>query len=124
MKKYLIDTNIFIEHFRGNKAATEFLASDNNLIVSYITMGELLQGARNKQEIEVINKVLHTYEHNLGSSKISSLALALISKYQPKYGLQLMDALIAATALVMNATLVTLNTKDFQFIDDLENKTL
>jgi len=40
-------------------------------------------------------------------------------KYTKSHGLAVPDALIAATAIVNNVKLYTLNVKDFKFIDEL-----
>jgi hypothetical protein len=124
MKKYLIDTNIFIEHLKNNEKASKFLLENENCIVSYITAGELLQGARNKDENIKLSSILGNFELNLGSKRISKLAFDLLVQYQPKYGLQLLDSVIAATTITVDATLVTLNVKDFRFIDGLLVETL
>jgi predicted nucleic acid-binding protein len=43
-----------------------------------------------------------------------------MESYSLSHNLSLPDALIAATALVHNLELYTLNTKDFQFISNLK----
>ncbi|HBB95788.1 MAG TPA: hypothetical protein DC054_10390 [Blastocatellia bacterium] len=44
----------------------------------------------------------------------------LIRAYSNTHGLLLADALIAATCLDLNLTLVTYNVNDFHFIEDLK----
>ena len=48
--------------------------------------------------------------------KISGRAIELIDRYSNSHGLLLADALIAATALENDLTIVTYNLDDFKFI--------
>ena len=52
--------------------------------------------------------------------KISRLAVDLVKQYCLSHKLKLPDAQIAATALLYNAELFTLNRKDFVFIPNLK----
>jgi len=52
----LVDTNILIEIYRNNRtiiAAVEAIGQ-NNIAVSSITFAELLYGARNKKELQLM----------------------------------------------------------------------
>jgi hypothetical protein len=44
----------------------------------------------------------------------------MIESYSKSHGLQIPDAIIAATALSLEAKLFTLNLKDFRYIDGLK----
>ena len=50
---------------------------------------------------------------------ISELAVSMIESYSKSHGLQIPDAIIAATALSFEMKLFTLNLKDFKYIDGL-----
>jgi predicted nucleic acid-binding protein len=50
---------------------------------------------------------------------ISEKFIELMLKYSKSHGLAVPDAFIAATAIINNVKLYTLNVKDFKFIDDL-----
>ena len=54
------------------------------------------------------------------SEAVSSRAMYLVESYSLSDGLQMADALIAATAVTLGQTLVTANDKHYRFIDDLE----
>ena len=117
----LCDTNIMIEFYKNNQniiAELEKIGS-TNIALSVITAGELLFGALNKKETQIIKKdIEHLILMNLNDS-ISKKFIELMLKYTKSHALAVPDALIAATALVSNVKLYTLNVKDFQFIDEL-----
>ncbi len=117
----LCDTNILIEFYKNNQniiAELEKIGS-TNIALSVITAGELLFGALNKKETQIIKKdIEHLILMNLNDS-ISKKFIELMLKYTKSHALAVPDALIAATALVSNVKLYTLNVKDFQFIDEL-----
>ncbi|MDR1216363.1 MAG: PIN domain-containing protein [Treponema sp.] len=117
---YLIDSCILIDHLRGNKNI-DFIGKDkrNHLKMSIITMMELILGARNKKEIENIQKAFRKIEMVNINEKISETAYELIFKYNKSHNLFINDAIIAATAIINNTTLVTLNISDFRFIPEI-----
>jgi predicted nucleic acid-binding protein len=88
----------------------------NHIKMSIVTMMELILGARNKKEIENMQKAFRKIEIVNINEKISELAYDLIVQYNKSHNLFINDALIAATAITNNTTLVTLNVSDFRFI--------
>ncbi|MBA2495071.1 MAG: type II toxin-antitoxin system VapC family toxin [Acidobacteria bacterium] len=119
MIEYLIDTNIFIALLKGNaklKSFVETLACAIDTIV-YV---ELIQGAKNKAEVRKIEKYLTRFELIHFNKIISQRAIKLIRSYSKSHGLMLGDAIIAATCLENNLTLITYNAKDFRFINGLK----
>lgn len=119
MKKYLPDTNVFSEVFKGNQVVTNFLANLESVIDTTIYI-ECLQGSKSNQEKRIIKKVLDNFPHFPIDVDISNRALELIDKYSNTHGLLLADALIAATALENDLTVLTYNVDDFKFIQDLK----
>jgi predicted nucleic acid-binding protein len=89
--------------------------------ISAVTYMELVQGCRNKQELDRIKKGLALCQTEIVpvSAAISDRAIQLIETYALSHGVQLGDALIAATALERNLTVLTANTKHFGSIDGL-----
>lgn len=116
----LIDTNVFIEYFRGNRKADQYLHRLDTLRCSVITAAELIQGARSHKELKSIKQFIEKLEVFPLTPMIGSKMLALMISYHRSRGLQIPDALIAATAIEEKLTLVTGNTKHFSFIKDLE----
>ncbi|MDR1176218.1 MAG: PIN domain-containing protein [Treponema sp.] len=116
----LIDSCILIDHLRGNKNI-DFIGKDkrNHLKMSIITMMELILGARNKKEIENMQKAFRKIEIVNINEQISEMAYELVFKYNKSHNLFINDAIIAATAIINNTTLVTLNISDFRFISGI-----
>lgn len=117
----LCDTNILIEFYKNNQDIVARLQDigNNNIAISAVTAGELLFGALNKKEVQAIKKdIEHLVLYHI-NDLISQKFIELMLQYSKSYGLTLPDALIAATALVNNVSLYTLNVKDFRFITGL-----
>lgn len=118
----LCDTNILIEFYKGNPAIVQELRQIGaaQLAISVITQAELYYGALNKAELLRIQKHLNLL-HNLPiDPQISNRFTELMVQYSLSHKLAIPDALIAATALVNDLELYTLNIKDFRFIENLK----
>lgn len=117
----LCDTNILIEFYKNNPQIVQELRhiGPTQLAVSSITQAELYFGALNKAELNQIKKHLMLLSHFPVDVSISAVFIELMETYSPSHKLTLPDALIAATALVHNLELYTLNIKDFRFIPGL-----
>jgi len=120
MEARLIDTNVFIDIFRGNESFHQQLQLIRGHINDVIYI-ELIQGGRlSKSELREIKKYLQPFTRIHISQRISITSVALVEQYGAGYGLMLADALVASTALVWGLPLVTLNKKDFHFIQGLQ----
>ena len=119
---YLCDTCILIDYLRGKPDVQKRLMADRQkgLGMSSVTYMELMVGALNKREVGIIKKAFSDFELIEISEPISTKARNLIEKFSKSHGLQIPDALIAATALELGVPLCTANLKDFQFIPDLQ----
>jgi|SRR3989338_2812753 len=123
--KYLIDTNILIDHLRGDSNVTVFLQrieeGSAQAAVSVITEYELLASAKLKEsEIVKINSLLEL----IPRLAITSQTVRIAAKFHRNYRTDLADALIAATAFLAKATLVTRNIKHFHNIRELHTQNL
>ncbi len=118
----LVDTDVLIWHLRGYLKATQRLDQLPKLTLSAITYLELLQGMRNRAELLAVQKSLamRQAERLPLTPAITERATALMEKWALSHGLQLGDALIAATALEHQLTVLTANTKHFSVIEDLQ----
>ncbi|MBI1880313.1 MAG: type II toxin-antitoxin system VapC family toxin, partial [Chloroflexi bacterium] len=81
---------------------------------------ELYFGALNKTELQKIKKHLGLLHRLPVDASVSDIFLQLMETYSLSHKLSIPDALIAATALVHDVELYTLNRKDFSFIPNLK----
>ena len=79
----LIDTNILIEIYRNNSSIIETVKTigQGNIAVSDITCAEMLYGARNKKELQLIAKDLSKLQTLSIDVQISKDAVVLVEKY-------------------------------------------
>ncbi len=115
---YLLDTNILIYHLNGYEKATFLLKEHlDELYISVITECEVL--ALPKLSIEEINNIeqfIKLFKVINLDSKIAQKAAEIKRKYSIKIG----DALIAATVIINDYTLITRNIDDFKNIRELK----
>jgi len=118
----LCDTNILIEVYRKNTtiiSVLERIAQHNIIVISDVTRAEMLVGARNNNEMQILINELGQIKCLPIQSEISALSIQLLTTYHLSHGLDFHDALIAATAIHHNIELFTLNVKDFSFISEI-----
>lgn len=125
MSKYLIDTNILIDHLRGERAANQLLHNIQSgrvrATISVITECELLSTpVLTPSEERKVIELLELLPRVAVTSHIARLAGAL----RRRYPVTTADALIAATALRSHAVLLTRNVKDFRPIRNLRLQSL
>lgn len=118
----LVDTDVLIWHLRGSPQAARCLDQLDSLVLSAVSYLELLQGMRNKAELAAVKKMLERRSATILpiTPTITEQATALMESLTLSHGLQMGDALIAATALVHQLPVVTGNLKHFQAVPDLQ----
>lgn len=118
--RYLLDTNILIGFLGGARWAVEFVdrvvSEDAELMVSAVTRMELLGFPGITAEEE--GRILELMEQLTRVAIDDAVETAAIS-IRRETGLKLPDALIAATALVSEAALVTADA-ELERVADLE----
>jgi predicted nucleic acid-binding protein len=118
----LVDTDILIDVSRGIEIAInkpELTARNYNITISAITNMELIVGCRNKNELQNLEKFLLNYTLIPVSEGICDKAVALLTNYRLSHGLLIPDAFVAATAIMINAPLLSKNQSDYRFISEL-----
>ena len=120
----LVDTDVLIWHLRGYPQATRRLDQLDALMLSAVSYLELLQGMRNKAELVAVKKMLERRAATLlpVSEAITQRAIALMESLTLSHGLQMGDALIAATALEHGLPILTANVKHFAPVEGLAVK--
>jgi len=118
----LCDTNVIIETLKGDEKSIKIMESIGleNIAISSVTVMELYFGALNKRELNKIKKHLKALNIVHFDNDISELSVSMIESYSKSHGLQIPDAIIAATAMSLEIKLFTLNLKDFRYIDGLK----
>ena len=118
----LFDTDVLIWVLRGNAKAARAVNQAAHRAISIVASMELLQGARIKAEIRTIKSFLG----DLGfatlplTENIGHRALVYMEEYGLSGSLSMADAMIAATAIEANQSLVTGNDKHYKLIKELE----
>jgi predicted nucleic acid-binding protein len=110
MADVLIDTDIFIDHIRGSRLLP---VRPGETWYSVITRAELFAGRTKETEVR---RLLTAAREIPVESSIAERAGRLVRDA----GLDLADALIAATALEHRLTLVTRNRRDFERVRGLK----
>lgn len=118
----LVDTDILIDASRQINeaiACLDRIEKQSTLAISVITQMELIVGCRNKTELRKIDKFLKRFQIVKLNETISGTASDLLRQYRLSHGLLIPDALIAATALHFDQSLITKNQRDYRFISGL-----
>ncbi len=118
----LIDTDVIIWYLKGNQKAYDLIHSLPTFCISCITYMELVQGMRNKQELNTLKRVLKQWNVKtiFISEEISAKALFYMEEYFLSHHMQLADSLIASTATLHGLTLITANDKHYRIVKELD----
>lgn len=83
---------------------------------------EIVQGVRNKKELIMFKRALETLHIQVLQIEewISSKAMLFVEQYSLSHSMELVDALIAATAIVHKETLLTGNSKHYRHLPHIE----
>ena len=120
----IIDTDVLIWYMRGNERAYQLIEKLTEFNISVITYMELVQGMRNKNELNSLRKALHVWNTKILylSEEISAKAMFLVEQHYLSHSLELADALIGSTAIHYGLPLVTANDKHYKIIKGLKIK--
>ncbi len=118
----MIDTDVLIWYMRGNRKAFKIIEDMNSFHISVITYMELVQGMRNKNELNELRKALRIWNAKIMymNEDISAKAMFYIERNFLSHSIEIADALIAATAVVNAFPLLTGNDKHYKIVSDLE----
>ena len=125
MTTLLFDTSVFICHLRGeDDRCTDYLqqvaSGELTGIVSVLTLTELYAGEILSQDGErIVDSLVQPFQTVDVGSDIAVQAGRLVRRWRRSHGIGAIDALIAATALVEEIPVITLNAKHFSFIPGL-----
>jgi predicted nucleic acid-binding protein len=120
----LVDTDVLIWYLKGNENAYQVIENSSNFFISVVTYMELVQGMRNKKELNNLRKALHIWNAKILyiSEEISVKAMFYVEQHFLSHSIQLADALIGATAIVYGNSVLTGNDKHYKILKDLKIK--
>jgi predicted nucleic acid-binding protein len=119
----LFDTDVLVEHLKGNTRATDLLleaSAAGQAACSVLTRFELLAGMRSDERSQ-IRLLLDSITNLETSVEIATRAGEWARTYRRSHdGISSIDYLIAATVEVHAADLLTQNVKHFPMFSELE----
>ncbi len=119
--KLVLDTDIVIDYLRGQPEAVLFFKNNSDRsILSAIVVAELYAGVRGDSEEQMIDKLLSIHPIIPVTTKIAKAGGLLRRKFGKSHGVDVADAILAATALAENAELATLNVKHYPMMHGLK----
>ena len=120
----LFDTDILIWVQRGNLKAARLIDTSRERFLSVYSYMELLQTPKNSQQHHYLKNFLSTFGFLILplTEAIGHRALVYIEEYTLAHGLRAGDAIIAATAVESDLTLISSNAKHFKPIRELKLK--
>ncbi len=120
----LLDTTVAIDHLRGAASARDLLRAlldaDEQVSASEVVRFELLAGCR-PSELEVLEEFCAALMWIPVDEAVARGAGALARAYRAAFAaIDDVDYMIAATALLLGAELLTTNVKHFPMLEGLE----
>ena len=120
----LIDTSVAIDHLRGHEPAVRLLrgalATDETLAASEVVRFELLAGVR-PNELEQLEEFFSALAWIPVDEAVTRVAGALARRHRAAHsGIDDADYLIAGTAVLLEADLLTTNTRHFPMLPDIK----
>ncbi len=120
MTRFVLDASVIVDHLRGRTDSIEFIASlQTRPLLSVISVAELRAGVRRASEEQMLSNFALSCELVPVNLEIAEHAGAFLRRFQPKYGLGIADAIVAATAETAGAQVATLNVRHFPMFPDL-----
>ncbi|NOZ68754.1 MAG: type II toxin-antitoxin system VapC family toxin [Deferribacteres bacterium] len=120
----LVDTDVLIWYMRGNKNAFKAIEKTDNFHISVITYIELVQGMRNKKELNALRRALRDWNASIIyiTEEISAKAMFYVEQHYLSQSVGLADAFIGATAVAYGLPLLTGNAKHYKPLKDVRVK--
>ena len=118
--RLLFDTDVVIDYLCDQADAVQYLENRPEvLLISSIAVAELYSGIRDEPECEALETFLKAFEIVPVDREIAIKGGTYRRDYFKSHNTGLADALIAATADIRQAKLVTLNRKHFPMLTDI-----
>ena len=119
-KSILLDTDVLIDFFRGYSKAVALVNNNSSrIILSSLVVAELYAGVRGDAEQNTIDDFISLFRVIPIGAEIAKAGGLYKRDYGKSHGGGLAAAILAATAEMENAELVTLNIKHYPMIKRL-----
>jgi predicted nucleic acid-binding protein len=119
----LLDTSVAIDHLRGSRPAVDLLSSlieaEEPLLASEVVRFELLSGVREK-EVDALEQFFSALSWVPVGEEVARAAGSLAQRHRRAHS-GIDDYLIAATALLLDADLLTTNVRHFPMLPKLNS---
>ena len=118
----IVDTDVLICYSRGNEKAIEMIHNLDKFSISVVTYMEIIQGVRNKKELNAFKKALGILNTQIIQIDeiISTKAMFYIEQYALSHSMELADALIGASAVTRQIPLFTGNEKHYKYLPEIK----
>ena len=118
----IVDTDLLIWYSRGYQKAIDLIHSFDKFSISVVTYIEIVQGVRNKKELNAFKKALGVLNaHVIQIDEIiSTKAMFYVEQYALSHSMELADALIGASAVIKQIPLITGNEKHYKHLPEIE----
>jgi predicted nucleic acid-binding protein len=120
----VVDTDVLIWYMKGNQNAYKIVENSKPFSISVVTYMELVQGMRDKNELNNLRRALHAWGSKILyiSEEISVKAMFFVEQHFLSHSIQLADALIGATAISHGLPVLTGNDKHYKILKGLQIK--
>jgi predicted nucleic acid-binding protein len=118
----LVDTDVMIDVMRRHGPAVAWLGSlgAEEIGIPGLVAMELLQGCRNREEQNQLERLLRPYQRYWPSQADCARAFDDFAAYHLSHDLGILDALVAETAVGLNTQLATFNTKHYGVVPNAQ----
>lgn len=118
----IVDTDVLIWYSRGHKKAIDLVHNLESFSISVVTYMEIIQGVRNKQELNTFKNALGILQVKVVQidELISTKAMFFVEQYSLSHSLELADALIGATSILKQMPLITGNSKYYKHLPGID----
>lgn len=119
-RRPMLDTDVVIDYLRKQPSALSFIRGLTvRPMISAITVGELYSGVRDGKERDALERLSIAFRVIPLSRAMAAQGGLHRRQFGPSHGVQLSDALIAATVEAVQGELFTLNIKHFPMLSDV-----
>jgi len=118
----LVDTDVMVDIMRSYGPAVAWLASlgVEEIGIPGLVAMELLQGCRNREEQNQLERFLRPYQRHWPSQADCARAFDDFAAHHLSHDLGILDALIAETGVGLSTQLATFNTKHYSVVPNAQ----